>query len=177
MICFKSPRDKTGIRHLLLQVYPDKWRQVLHLFLKLTSRPFGYFMLDLHPASEDCFRIWSHLTCDEGATQVHTFDDDMNSRSLVTHVNSITPRKRVTKRGRGQPGVGRQYGGIAPLLAALLPALAAGGKAAAVGAANAEANYGVTRALKAAGKKKYKRKTKRQQRLRQQQLPQYGSYE
>ena len=25
VICFKSPRDKTGIRHLLLQVYPEKW--------------------------------------------------------------------------------------------------------------------------------------------------------
>ena len=76
MICFKSPRDKTGIRHLLLQVYPEKWRQVLKLFLKLTSRPFGYFMLDLHPGSDDCFRIWSHLSKEEGATRVHTFDED-----------------------------------------------------------------------------------------------------
>ena len=52
-ICFKSPRDKTGIRNLLLQVYPDKWRRVLQLFLRLTARPFGYFMLDLHPASDE----------------------------------------------------------------------------------------------------------------------------
>ena len=158
VICFKSPRDKTGIRHLLLQVYPDKWRQVLALFLKLTSRPFGYVMLDLHPASDDCFRIWSHLTTAEGATQVHTFDEDINSRSLVASANSIMPRQRVTKRGRGTPGVGRQRGGIAPLLAALLPAMAAGGKAAVEGGVRAGANYGVTKALKAAEKKKYKRK-------------------
>ena len=39
-------------------------------------------MLDLHPASDDCFRIWSHLTKEEGATRVHTFDEDINSRSL-----------------------------------------------------------------------------------------------
>ena len=82
MICFKSPRDKTGIRHLLLQVYPEKWRKVLKLFLKLTARPFGYFMLDLHSASDDCFRIWSHLTKAEGTTRVHTFDEDINSRSI-----------------------------------------------------------------------------------------------
>ena len=25
-ICSKSPRDKTGIHNLLVQVYPDKWR-------------------------------------------------------------------------------------------------------------------------------------------------------
>ena len=52
VICFKFPRDKTGIRNLLLQVYPEKWRTALKLFLRLTARPFGYFMLDLHPAFE-----------------------------------------------------------------------------------------------------------------------------
>ena len=77
VICFKSPRDKTGIRNLLLQVYPERWKKVLQLFLKLTARPFGYFMLDLHPASQDQFRIWSHLTKQEGRTQVHTFDQDL----------------------------------------------------------------------------------------------------
>ena len=82
VICFKSPRDNTGIRHLLLQVYPEKWHKVLKLFLKLTARPFGYFMLDLHPASDDCFRIWSHLTKAEGTTRVHTFDKDINIRSI-----------------------------------------------------------------------------------------------
>ena len=56
-VCFKSPRDKTGIRNSLLQVYPDKWRRVLQLFLRLTARPFGYFMLDFHPASDDHFRV------------------------------------------------------------------------------------------------------------------------
>ena len=100
VICFKSPRDKTGIRHLLLQVYPDKWRQVLKLFLKLTSRPFGYFMLDLHPASDDCFRIWSHLTKEEGATRVHTFDEDINSRSLRKQRHNKHETKRASKKNK-----------------------------------------------------------------------------
>ena len=77
VICFKSPRDKTGIRNLLLQVYPERWKTVLTLFLKLTARPFGYFMLDLHPASQDTYRLWSHLTKREGPTQVHTFNHNL----------------------------------------------------------------------------------------------------
>ena len=84
VICFKSPRNKTGIRHLLLQVYSEKWRRVLKLFLKLTARPFGYFMLDLHPASDDRFCIWSHLTKREGKSLIHTFDGDITSRSIRT---------------------------------------------------------------------------------------------
>ena len=71
-------------------------------------------------------------------------------------------RKRVTKRGRGKPGVGRQRGGIAPLLGAMLPTLAAGGKAAAVAGMSALGNYGTRKAIQALDKKKYKRK--RQQR-------------
>lgn len=85
MICFKCPRDKTRIRNLLLQVYPEKWRKVPKLlFLRLTSRPFGYFKLDLHPASDDRFFIWSHLTKREGKPQVHTFDEDINRHSIKT---------------------------------------------------------------------------------------------
>ena len=175
MICFKSPRDKTGIRNLLLQVYPEKWRQVLQLFLKLTSRPFGYVMLDLHPASDDCLRIWSHLTNAEGAPQVHTFDGDINSRSLVASANRTMPRKRVTRRARGLPGVGRQRGGIVPFLQALLPALGSLGKAAAKGGVQAGSSYGVNKALTAAEKKRYKRK--RQKQLRKRQHLQYGTYE
>ena len=84
VICFKCPRDKTRIRNLLLQVYPEKWRKVLKLFLSLTARPFGYFILDLHPASDDRSHIWSHLTKREGKPQVHTFDEDIKGRSIKT---------------------------------------------------------------------------------------------
>ena len=67
-------------------------------------------------------------------------------------------RKRVTKRGRGKPGVGRQRGGIAPLLAAILPTLAAGAKAATVAGMGALSNYGTRKVIQALEKKKYKRK-------------------
>ena len=62
IVAFKNPRDQTGIRTILLQAFPDRWRQVLRLFKRITSRPFGYLMLDVHPASDDRYRLWSHLT-------------------------------------------------------------------------------------------------------------------
>ena len=58
IVAFKNPRDQTGIRTILLQAFPDRWRQVLRLFKRITSRPFGYLKLDVHPASDDCYRLW-----------------------------------------------------------------------------------------------------------------------
>ncbi|CAH3175963.1 unnamed protein product, partial [Porites lobata] len=46
IVAFKNPRDQTGIRTILLQAFPDRWRQVLRLFKRITARPFGYLMLD-----------------------------------------------------------------------------------------------------------------------------------
>ena len=79
----------TGIRTILLQAFPDRWRQVLHLFKRVTSSPFGYLMLDVHPASDDCYRPWSHLTSQEGKAQVHTLRADVHA-----------VRKRVATRTR-----------------------------------------------------------------------------
>ena len=68
IVAFKNPRDQTGIRTILLQAFPDRWRQVLRLFKRITSRPFGYLMLDVHPASDDRYRLWSHLPRRQGAS-------------------------------------------------------------------------------------------------------------
>ena len=66
-------------------------------------------------------------------------------------------RRREPKRRKGKPGVGRQRGGIAPLLVAALPALAAGGKAAALGGLSVLSSYGTKKMIQALEKKKYKR--------------------
>ena len=67
-------------------------------------------------------------------------------------------RKGHPKRRKSKPGVGRQRGGIAPLLAAAIPALEAGGKAAALEGLSALTNYGSRKAIQALEKKKYKRR-------------------
>ena len=46
IIAFNNPTDQLGIRDLLLQVI---------------ERPFGYMVMDLHPASDDRICVLSHL--------------------------------------------------------------------------------------------------------------------
>jgi len=77
IVTFKNPLDQTGIRTILLQAFPDRWRPVLRLFKRVTSRLFGYLILDVHPASDDRYRLWSHLTPREGKAQVHTLPVDV----------------------------------------------------------------------------------------------------
>ena len=57
IVDFTNPRDQTGIRTISLQAFPDRWGQVLRLFKRVTSRPFGYSMLDVHSASDDRYRL------------------------------------------------------------------------------------------------------------------------
>ncbi|CAH3023371.1 unnamed protein product, partial [Porites evermanni] len=96
IVAFKNPRDQTGIRTILLQAFPDRWRQVLRLFKRSTSRPFGYLMLDVHPASDDRYRLWSHLTPREGKAQVHTLPVDVPAvrKRAATRTRTSTAAKR-----------------------------------------------------------------------------------
>ena len=71
IVAFKNPRDQLGIRNLLLQSFPTQWQVVLDTFRKVTERPFGYMLLDLHPTSQDDQRIPSHLLKDEGFVRCH----------------------------------------------------------------------------------------------------------
>ena len=41
VIPFKNPRDKTGLRTLLLQAFPDNWQSILRLFDECTQRLYG----------------------------------------------------------------------------------------------------------------------------------------
>ena len=71
IVAFKNPRDGLGIRNLLLQSFPTHWKDVLHIFHRATSRPFGYMLLDLHPASSDDVRLYSYILKDEGWTRCY----------------------------------------------------------------------------------------------------------
>ena len=37
IIAFKNPRDKTGIRNILMQMYHERWRRILELYNRITS--------------------------------------------------------------------------------------------------------------------------------------------
>ena len=61
VIAFKNPRDQLGVRNLLLQSFPTTWKDTMEMFRQTTSRPFGYLLIVLHPASSDDVRLLSHL--------------------------------------------------------------------------------------------------------------------
>ena len=76
------------MRMLIQSVARVPCKMSLRLFLKLSTRPFGYFMLDLHPASDDRFQIWSHLTKSEGRPLLHMFDEDIKRQSIHASCSS-----------------------------------------------------------------------------------------
>ena len=61
IVAFKNPRDQLGMRNLLLQAFSTQWQVLQDTFQRLTGRPFGYIVLDLHPGSSDDQRILSHI--------------------------------------------------------------------------------------------------------------------
>lgn len=71
VVAFKSPRDQSGMRALLIQSFPDKWREVHEVFNKVTDRPFGYMVLDFHPASSDNCHVLSRILKKEGYTHCY----------------------------------------------------------------------------------------------------------
>ena len=74
IVAFKNPRDQLGVRNVALQAFPNKWKVVLDVFRRTTSRPFGYLVMDLHPASSDDERLVSHLLKDEGYMRVYQLE-------------------------------------------------------------------------------------------------------
>ncbi|KAL9960269.1 hypothetical protein ACROYT_G033707 [Oculina patagonica] len=78
IVAFKNPRDQLGMRNLLLQAFPSRWQDVMDVYTKTTERPFGYMVLDLHPASGDDRRIFSHLLKDEGCMRCYRFVRDVS---------------------------------------------------------------------------------------------------
>ena len=74
IVAFKNPRDQLGVRNVVLQAFPDKWKTVLDVFRRVTSRPFGYLVMDLHPASSDERRLVSHLLKEEGYERMYQLD-------------------------------------------------------------------------------------------------------
>ena len=68
---YKNPGDQLGVCNLLLQ-----WKEVLEVFRRETSQPFGYLLVDLLPASSDDVRVLSHLLKDEGWTRCNQKNED-----------------------------------------------------------------------------------------------------
>ena len=72
IVAFKNPRDQLGVPNVLLQSFPTTWKDSLETFHRATTRPYGYLVLDLHPASSDTQRLLIGLSrlCSQKAKKV-----------------------------------------------------------------------------------------------------------
>ena len=91
IVAFKNPRDQLGVRNVLLQSFPTTWKDSLDIFHRATTRPYGYLVLDLHPASSDDQRLLSHLLKDEGWTRYY------QKRPDSTRDDEDPPRRKKKK--------------------------------------------------------------------------------
>ena len=71
IVAFKNPRDQLVMKNLLLQAFPTCWQDMMDVYQKVTERPFGYTVLDLHPTSDDRKRVFSLLLTLEGYQRWH----------------------------------------------------------------------------------------------------------
>ena len=74
VVIFKNPRDKTGVRAIMLQAFPDNFRNAMDAFKIATKRPYGYLVLDLHPSSDDEKPLVSYILDKEGHTRMYKID-------------------------------------------------------------------------------------------------------
>ncbi|PFX15461.1 hypothetical protein AWC38_SpisGene20314 [Stylophora pistillata] len=75
VVAFKNARDQLGFKHLLLQAFPMEWQDIMQVYCEATQRPYGYITLDLHPASKDAHRVFSHLLTHEGCMRLYPRKD------------------------------------------------------------------------------------------------------
>ena len=71
IVAFKNPRDQVGMRTLTVQAFPNDWSHVMNIFGECTQRRFGYLMLDLHPASDDRYRLLTNVLPKKGPTETY----------------------------------------------------------------------------------------------------------
>ncbi len=65
MVVFKSPRDQTVISTLARQMYPGCGEYLIEAYKDATQKPYTYLLIDLHPQTEDKYRLRAKIFPDE----------------------------------------------------------------------------------------------------------------
>lgn len=61
IILFKNSRDKAQFRYFGRQVYPENTKYFLDAYIKATKKQFSYLVVDLHPQTEEEYRLRESL--------------------------------------------------------------------------------------------------------------------
>ena len=67
-VLFKNPRDKTQVRTLAQQMYPNNSRFLVDAFENATAAPYSYLFLDLRPETPEELRVRAHVFGGSDAT-------------------------------------------------------------------------------------------------------------
>lgn len=65
MLLFKNARDASQIGCIGRQIYPKNSKYFIDAYLKATSSPYKYLVVDLHPQTEEQYRLRDGLFPDE----------------------------------------------------------------------------------------------------------------
>lgn len=60
-VIFKNPRDKSQIRSLSCQMYPQNSKFLVESFEDATSEPYGYLLIDMRQETEEKLRVKKHI--------------------------------------------------------------------------------------------------------------------
>ena len=69
----QEPTEPIGNEEPTYAIVSSPMQDVLETYSKVTERPLGYMLLDLHPASQDDARILSHALKEEGIMRCYQF--------------------------------------------------------------------------------------------------------
>lgn len=61
VVLFRSLRDSKQILSFGTQVYPGQSSYLRDAYQKATSKPYGYLLIDMNPASRDQYRVRTHI--------------------------------------------------------------------------------------------------------------------
>ena len=61
LVLYKNPRDKSQIRYLARQIYPENSKFLCSVYADVTAAPHSYLVLDLHPETPEDFRILTNI--------------------------------------------------------------------------------------------------------------------
>jgi hypothetical protein len=65
LVLFRNLRDKRQIRCLAQQIYPGQSNEFMSVYNDVHKTPFNYLIIDLHPHSEEEYRLRTQIFTDE----------------------------------------------------------------------------------------------------------------
>ena len=61
LVLYKNPRDKSQIRYLAIQIYPENSKFLSAVYHHATQEPHSYLLVDLHPETPEDYRILTNI--------------------------------------------------------------------------------------------------------------------